>query len=148
MRLREWLFLLSVCGVGTLLANWIGSGVSIAKSLPGVIILIAVTMAAVVLAKIVPFKLPIIAYCSILGLLVASPFSPIAAVVISSTKVIAFAAPFTFVGSFAGIAISDKLGTFVHQGWKYIIVGVAVMTGTFVGSLLWDTLTLKLTGVI
>lgn len=74
MRLREWLFLLSVCGVGTLLANWIGSGVSIAKSLPGVIILIAVTMAAVVLAKIVPFKLPIIAYCSILGLLVASPF--------------------------------------------------------------------------
>ena len=94
MRLREWLFLLSVCGVGTLLANWIGSGVSIAKSLPGVIILIAVTMVAVVLAKIVPFKLPIIAYCSILGLLVASPFSPIAAVVISSTKVIAFAAPF------------------------------------------------------
>ena len=73
MRLREWLFLLSVCGVGTLLA---------------------------------------------------------------------------VVGSFAGIAISDKLGTFVHQGWKYIIVGVAVMTGTFVGSLLWDTLTLKLTGVI
>lgn len=145
MRLREWLFLLSVCGVGTLLANWIGSGVSIAKSL---IILIAVTMVAVVLAKIVPFKLPIIAYCSILGLLVASPFSPIAAVVISSTKVIAFAAPFTVVGSFAGIAISDKLGTFVHQGWKYIIVGVAVMTGTFVGSLLWDTLTLKLTGVI
>ena len=130
MRLREWLFLLSVCGVGTLLANWIGSGVSIAKSLPGVIILIAVTMVAVVLAKIVPFKLPIIAYCSILGLLVA------------------FAAPFTVVGSFAGIAISDKLGTFVHQGWKYIIVGVAVMTGTFVGSLLWDTLTLKLTGVI
>ena len=128
MRLREWLFLLSVCGVGTLLANWIGSGVSIAKSLPGVIILIAITMVAVVLAKIVPFKLPIIAYCSILGLLVASPF--------------------TVVGSFAGIAISDKLGTFVHQGWKYIIVGVAVMTGTFVGSLLWDTLTLKLTGVI
>ena len=145
MRLREWLFLLSVCGVGTLLANWIGSGVSIAKSLPGVI---TITMVAVVLAKIVPFKLPIIAYCSILGLLVASPFSPIAAVVISSTKVIAFAAPFTVVGSFAGIAISDKLGTFVHQGWKYIIVGVAVMTGTFVGSLLWDTLTLKLTGVI
>ena len=57
MRLREWLFLISVCGVGTLLANWIGSGVSIAKSLPGVIILIAVTMVAVVLAKIVPFKL-------------------------------------------------------------------------------------------
>ena len=73
MRLREWLFLLSVCGVGTLLANWIGSGVSIDKSLPGVVILIAITMVAVVLAKIVPFKLPIIAYCSILGLLVASP---------------------------------------------------------------------------
>ena len=66
MRLREWLFLLSVCGVGTLLANWIGSGVSIAKSLPGVIILIAVTMVAVVLAKIVPFKLPIIAYLSLI----------------------------------------------------------------------------------
>lgn len=148
MRYREWLFLLGVCGVGTLLANRVGYGVSILKSLPGVLILIAITMLAVVCTKLIPLKLPIIAYCSILGLLAASPISPVSAVVIQSANVIEFAAPFTIVGSFAGVAVSDKLKEFVGQGWKYIIVGLAVMTGTFLGSLLWDTMTLKLTGVI
>lgn len=148
MRYREWLFLLCVCGVGTILANWIGYGVAIGKSIPGEIILIAITMLAVVLVKIIPVKLPLVAYCSVLGLLSAAPFSPVRDIVISSANVIEFAAPFTIVGSFAGIAISDKLKAFVSQGWKYIIVGIAVMTGTFLGSLLWDTLTLKVTGVI
>lgn len=148
MRIREWLFLLTVCGFGTLLANRVGYGVSMAASLPGVVILSAITLVAVLMVRFIPIKLPIIAYCSILGLLSASPISPIRQLVIQSANVIEFAAPFTIVGSFAGMAISDKLKTFVNQGWKYVIVGLAVMGGTFLGSLLWDTLMLKVTGVI
>lgn len=148
MKYREWCFLLLVCGAGTMLANWVDYGVALNRSLPGVLILIAITMVAVVLVNVIPLKLPIIAYCSILGLLVATPISPIHTWVITSANVIAFAAPFTIVGVFAGVAISDKLKQFVGQGWKYVIVGIAVMTGTFLGSLLWDTFTLKVTGVI
>jgi predicted MFS family arabinose efflux permease len=145
MRYREWIFLLIVCGIGTGLANWFGYGVSIEKSLPGIIILTTISVLAVVLVKVLPLKLPIIAYCSILGLLSAAPFSPIHTWVINSADAIQFAAPFTIVGSFAGIAIGDKLKQFVSQGWKYVIVGMVVMTGTFLGSCLWDSMTLNLT---
>jgi hypothetical protein len=145
MRYKEWLFLLIVCAIGTGLVNWVGYGVSIQKSLPGLIILTAISMLAVILVNVIPLKLPIIAYCSILGLLSAAPFSPIHTWVINSANAIEFAAPFTIVGSFAGLAIGDKLKQFMSQGWKYIIVGMVVMTGTFLGSCLWDTMTLNLT---
>lgn len=148
IRYREWLFLLSVCGVGTLFSNFLGYGVSFTKSLPGVLILIAVTMMAVFLTRVIPVKIPLIAYCSILGLILALPISPIHELVNKSADAIAFAAPFTIVGAFAGIAVSDRIKDFVSQGVKYLIVGLVVMTGTFVGSLLFDSLMLKLTGVI
>ncbi len=50
--------------------------------------------------------------------------------------------------AFAGLAISDQLKTFVSQGLKILIVGIFVMTGTFLGSCLWDQMLLNLAGVI
>ena len=46
------------------------------------------------------------------------------------------------------LAISDQLKTFISQGWKILIVGIFVMTGTFLGSCLWDQMILTLTGAI
>ncbi|KRN28751.1 hypothetical protein IV38_GL000956 [Lactobacillus selangorensis] len=148
MRYREWLFLLIVCSVGTAFANWLGYGVSLQKSIPGLTVLILISLLSVVLVKVIPVKIPLVAYCSILGLLFAAPFSPIHTFVINSVNAIQFAAPFTIVGSFAGIAIGDKLKEFVSQGWKYIIVGLLGMTGTFLGSILWDSFMLKITNAI
>jgi uncharacterized membrane protein len=148
MRYREWTFLLIVCGIGTGLANWVGYGISFQKSLNSIFALTVITLLAVLCVKYLPLKLPLIAYCSILGLLGAAPFSPVHAWLISSANAIEFAAPFTIVGSFAGIAISDQLQRFVSQGWKYVIVGILVMTGTFLGSCLWDSFTLGLTKLL
>ncbi len=50
--------------------------------------------------------------------------------------------------AFARLAISDQLKTFVSQGLKILIVGIFVMTGTFLGSCLWDQMLLNLAGVI
>lgn len=148
MRTVEWLFLFILGAIGTGLANYIGHGVNFLDSLPGLLVLIVISMLGVFLTKTVPLKLPIVAYCSILGLLAAAPFSPIRDFVIQSVGTIDFTAPFTMVGAFAGLAISDQLKTFVSQGWKILIVGIFVMTGTFVGSCLWSQLLLTLTGAI
>ena len=67
---------------------------------------------------------------------------------IQAANTINFTAPFTMVGAFAGLAISDQLKTFVSQGWKILIVGIFVMTGTFLGSCIWDQLLLTLSGAI
>lgn len=148
MRYIEWfvLFIIGACGTG--LANLIGYGVGFQDSLPGLAVLVVISMAAVVLTKILPFELPIVAYCSIIGLLSASPISPVRELVIEAAGNINFTAPFTMVGAFAGLAISDQLSTFVKQGWKILIVGIFVMTGTFLGSCLWAQLLLKVTNVI
>lgn len=144
MRYIEWLFLLVLGAGGTGLANWIGYDVGFLESLPGLIVLVAISMLAVVCVKVIPLKLPIVAYCAIIGLLLACPLSPIRGFVIDAAAKINFTAPFTMVGAYAGLAIGDQLKTFIKQGPKILVVGLLVMTGTFLGSCLWDTLMLTL----
>ena len=94
------------------------------------------------------YKIFIVAYCSIIGLLVASPICPARDFVIASANSINFTAPLTLVGAYAGISIGDQVKSFVKQGWKMIIVGILVMTGTFLGSACIAELMLSLTHAI
>ena len=113
MRYLEWLFLLAVGACGTGLANFIGYGVGFLESLPGLVILVIISMLGVVCTKCIPLRLPIVAYCAIIGLLFACPLSPIREFVITSASKINFTAPFTMVGAYAGLAIGDQL-----KAWK------------------------------
>lgn len=148
MRYIEWLFLLVIGACGTGLANFIGYDVGFMESLPGLAVLVIISMLAVVCTKVIPLKLPIVAYCAIIGLLAACPLSPVRTFVIDAAAKINFTAPFIMVGAYAGLAIGDQLKTFVKQGPKILLVGLLVMTGTFLGSCIWDSLILKLTGAI
>ena len=144
----EWIVMFAVAGLGIALANFVGFDVGFLDSLPGILILLGISLVAVMISKIVPLKLPIVAYCSILGLLVACPVSPVREGVIEAVNKINFTAPLTMVGAFAGISISVQIKSFLKQGWKMIIVGVLVMTGTFLGSALIAQLVLSLTNAI
>ncbi len=148
MRYVEWLFLLIIGACGTGFANWIGYDVGFMESLPGLAVLVVIAMLGVVCTKVIPLKLPIVAYCAIIGLIFACPLSPIRLFVIEAASKINFTAPFTMVGAYAGLAIGDQLKAFIKQGPKILIVGLLVMTGTFLGSCLWDSLILKLSGAI
>ena len=148
MRYIEWAVMFGVAGLGIGLANFVGFDVNFMDSLPGILILLAISLVAVVISKLVPLKLPIIAYCSILGLLVACPISPVREGVIEAVNKINFTAPLTMVGAFAGISISDQIKSFLKQGWKMILIGILVMTGTFLGSALIAQIILSLTHAI
>lgn len=149
MRYREWIFLLILAGCGMALANFVGFKVGFVESLPGVLILLGISLCAAFLSKVLPFRrLPIVAYCSILGLLLASPISPVNTYVISAVNKIQFTAPLTMVGAFAGISMSNQIKSFAKQGWKMVIISLLVMTGTFVGSAIISQVVLKFTGVI
>ena len=148
MRYLEWILLLVISGLGIGLANFVGFQVGFMDSLPGILVLLAISAIAVVCTKLIPLRLPIVAYCSILGLLAASTISPIREFVIESANKINFTAPLTLVGAYAGISISDQIRSFLKHGWKMIIVGILVMTGTFLGSAVISQLILGLTGAI
>lgn len=102
MRYAEWGLLLIISGLGIALANFVGFEVGFMDSLPGILILLAISAVAVVISKVVPLKLPIIAYCSIIGLLVASPICPAREFIIASADKINFTAPLTLVGAYGG----------------------------------------------
>lgn len=148
MRSKECIALLLVIGLGILTANFVGFKVAFLDALPGTLILLTIAFVAFILTKVIPLKLPIVAYCSIIGLLVACPYSPVAEYVITATAKINFTAPLTMVGAFAGISIGSEIKTFATQGWKMIILGLLVMTGTFVGSALISQIILQLTHAI
>ena len=137
-----------VAGLGIALANFVGFQVSFVDSLPGIAILLLISLASVGISKIVPLKLPVIAYCSLLGLFLACPLSPIRDFVIESAGKINFTAPLTMVGAYAGISISDQLKEFAKQGWKMLIIAALVMIGTFTFSAIIAQVGLSLTGVI
>lgn len=69
MRYIEWIVLFVLSGIGIGLANLVGFQVGFMDSLPGILILIGLSIAGVAVSKILPLKLPIVAYVSILGLL-------------------------------------------------------------------------------
>lgn len=148
MKYIEWAFLFLLSGLGIGLANLVGFHVGFTESLPGILILLTIAIAGVAVSKLVPLKLPIVAYVSIIGLLVASPLSPCREFVIASAGKINFTAPLTMVGAYAGISISDQVKTFAKQGWKMILIGIFVMTGTFVFSAMISNVVLSLTGAI
>ena len=149
MRYREWVFLFIIAGCGIALANYVGFKIGFFESIPGITILLVVSFCAVIISKILYFlHLPIVAYCSILGLIIASPISPINSYVISAVGKIQFTVPLTMVGAFAGISMSNQLKSFAGQGWKMIIISILVMTGTFLGSAIISQIVLALTGVI
>lgn len=148
MRYLEWAVMFLVAGFGMSLANFVGFKVDFLASLPGVLILLAISLASVWLSKVIPLKLPVIAYCSVLGLLLACPLSPVRDTVIAAAGKINFTAPLTMVGAYAGISISDKLKEFVAQGWKMVLIACLVMTGTFICSAFIANVVLSWTGVI
>ena len=148
MRYIEWAVMFVVAGLGIVLANFVGFQVGFMDSLPGIVILLLISMAAVIVSKLIPVRLPVIAYCSLIGLLAASPISPVREFVIEAAGKINFTAPLTMVGAFAGISISDQLKEFARQGWKMVLIAFLVMFGTFVGSAAIANIVLALTGAI
>ena len=117
-------------------------------SLPGILVLLVIASLGVAVSILIPLKLPVVAYVSIIGLLAACPVSPCREFVIEAAGKVNFTAPLTLVGAYAGISISDQIKSFLKQGWKMILLGIFVMTGTFLGSVIIANVVMSLTGTI
>ena len=137
MRYIEWAVMFLVAGIGIALANFVGFQVNFMDSVPGILILLAISFVSVVISKLVPFKLPVIAYCC-----------PAREFVIEAAGKINFTAPLTMVGAYAGISISDQLKEFAKQGWKMLLIAALVMIGTFTCSAIIAQIVLSMTHVI
>ena len=122
----------------------------VGDSIAGILVLCAIALFGLTVSKFMSqfIKLPSMMYVSLTGLLLACPISPVKDFVIGVTSQVAFMAPTTALGAFAGISLGKDLKDFAKMGWKLVLITLFVITGTFIFSALVADVILKLTGAI
>ena len=146
----QQLGLLLMVSVIIILTNVIGYKMPVKDSIIGVLLLSAISLIGLTISKFMSrfVKLPSMMYVSLLGLLLACPVSPVKDIVVETTTPVAFLAPATALGAFAGISLGKDLKDFAKMGWKLVLITLFVITGTFIFSALVADIVLKLTGAI
>ena len=114
-----------------IVCNRVGYDTGIMKSLPGLLILIAISLAGYFLSYIIPTKkITAVLWVSI----IASPISPVSKQVIYYVGNINLNAVVTPILAYSGVLIGKDWLKFKVLGYKAIIVSVVVMIGTFLVS--------------
>lgn len=146
----QQLGLLLMVSVIIILTNIIGYKMPVKDSILGVLLLSAISLIGLTISKFMSrfVKLPSMMYVSLLGLLLACPVSPVKDIVVETTTPVAFLAPATALGAFAGISLGKDLKDFTKMGWKLVLITLFVITGTFIFSALVADIVLKMTGAI
>ena len=146
----QQLGLLLMVSVIIILTNVIGYKMPVGDSIIGVLLLSAISLVGLTISNFMSrfVKLPSMMYVSLLGLLLACPVSPVKDIVIETTTPVAFLAPATALGAFAGISLGKDLKEFAKMGWKLVLITLFVITGTFIFSALVADVVLKMTGAI
>ena len=146
----QQLGLLLMVSVVIILTNVIGYKMPVKDSIIGVLLLSAISLIGLTISKFMSrfVKLPSMMYVSLLGLLLACPVSPVKDIVVGTTTPVAFLAPATALGAFAGISLGKDLKDFAKIGWKLVLITLFVITGTFIFSALVADIVLKMTGAI
>ncbi len=137
--------LLLIAAALGLVANWVGTGTTPAVALPGMVILYALSVAGLVLARYVPFYLPSIAWTSLLAIVVTIPGFPGSAWTLSQVGTLNFLVLATPALAYAGLALTrGEFEIARRSGWKIVIVAICVMFGTYIGSVIIADLVLRL----
>ena len=146
----QQLGLLLMVSVVIILTNVIGYKMPVGDSIIGVLLLSAISLVGLTISNFMSrfVKLPSMMYVSLLGLLLACPVSPVKDIIVETTTPVAFLAPATALGAFAGISLGKDLKEFAKMGWKLVLITLFVITGTFIFSALVADVVLKMTGAI
>ncbi len=146
--IQEWVLLLGIFGITSLVGNWAGYDILPLAAVPGMIMLIVICLAGFILKELIPVNFPSIAYISIIGVIVSMPWFPGSEKVVEWTTEVQLLALATPILAYAGIAIGRSWTDFVKLGWKTIVVAALVMLGTFLGSAVIAEIILRFQGII
>lgn len=126
--------LVVVCIVA-LVGNTVATDNTVPQGLVGLIVLWVMCMLGMVLTVHVPFKLPSVAWISLVGIVATLPWTPGSGWVLEQVGHVNFLTLATPCLAYAGIAIAKReIDIARTSGWKIAVVAVLVMTGTYVGS--------------
>ena len=148
---------LTLVSAYALIGNWLstmksGAPVTPIEALPGMVMLLAITIIGVaisdILDKALPKNLPAIAYISLVAIVVTIPGFPGAEFAFASMNKIGLLPLCTPILAYAGISLGKDFDTFKSQGIAIVCVALLTFVGTYVGSAIIAEVVLRLTGAI
>ena len=144
-QILEWTLVLLITGTIILVGNLIGYQHHIIDSIPGMLILVGISIIGMILAKVIPINMPAMCYISIIGILLAVPMSPTSNFVVEATSKVELMAICTPILAYTGISIGKSWAEFKKIGWRGVVVTLLVMFGTFFTSALFAEILIQIT---
>lgn len=143
----NWILLLAIFSIITVIANFIGYRHPIADSLIGMAILSLITLAGVWMERYLPLNISSIIYISVIGIAIAFPGMPTSEAVSYYVSQVELLSIVTVFLAYVGIGMGKSWNEFKTLGWRAIIITVLVIASTYLGSALVAHIVLVMTGV-
>ena len=143
----NWIRLLIIFSVITVIGNYIGYKHPMTDSLVGMGILSLITLAGVWMERELPFNISSILYISVIGIILAIPGMPTSEFVLYYVSKVELLSIVTVFLAYVGIGMGKSWDEFKALGWRAIIITVLVIASTYYGSAIVAHIILVLTGV-
>jgi hypothetical protein len=138
-----------VVGYKATLGKGLSYGQFIAEAATGYGIMFAIALLGIACSKVIPGKLPMVFWVSVLATLSTVPqISPWAKEISYFTGKVDFLALATPILAFAGLSFGKDLDKFKTMSWRIIVVALSVYTGTFICAAIVAQFLLKMEGII
>ena len=143
----NWILLLAIFSIITVIGNFLGYKHPIYDSLVGMGILSFITLLGVWMERELPFNISSIIYISVIGIIIAFPGMPTAQTVsyyVSNVELLSIVTVFL---AYVGIGMGKSWNEFKALGSRAIIITVIVIASTYLGSAFVAHIILVITGV-
>ncbi len=148
MKLKDSIIILLITAAISVVGNYVGYKVNMIEAIPGVLILVLIAVAGIALAKVIPLKIPSVAYIVTLSTLLTVPGVPGAATISNLVSKVNFLALATPILGYAGIYTGKNLDSLKKTGWRIVVLAIFVMIGTYLGSAIIADILLRVLGQI
>ena len=143
----NWILLLAIFSIITVIGNYIGYKHPIFDSLVGMGILSLITLIGVWLERKLPINISSILYISIIGILIAFPGMPTSDFVSYYVSKVELLSIVTVFLAYVGIGMGKSWNEFKSLGWRAVVITIIVIASTYLGSAIVAHIILVLTGV-
>ena len=143
----NWILLLIIFSVITVIGNFLGYKHPMSDSLVGLGILSVITLIGVWLERELPFNVSSILYISIIGIIVAFPGMPTSQFVLHYVSQVELLSIVTVFLAYVGIGMGKSWDEFKALGWRAVVITVLVIAATYYGAAIVAHIVLVLTGV-
>lgn len=146
--IKDTFLILLIFSVLALISNALSSKFGFFEAVPGILILVAISMAGILMGKYLPGKIPAVAYVVTLGCILTFPGFPGSEFINACMKKVGFVSLCTLILAYAGVSIGKDLDAFAKSGWRIVVLSCVIFIGTYLGSAIIAQLILKSMGQI